>query len=143
MEIYEVGMKIKISDIVVRRRIREELGDLTELRESIRNRGLINPVVINQNRELLAGYRRLMAARELGWKEIECRTMPTRSKIEKLNIENDENIGRKNFTESEVLRYNEMREYLSATGLKKIKLFLIMLVKKIKSWLTKRFSRYS
>jgi len=142
MVIYEVGMKIKISEIKVRKRIREDMGDLTELRESIRNRGLINPVVINQKRELLAGYRRLMAVRELGWKEIECRTMPTRTKVEKLCIENDENIGRKDFTEGEVLKYNEMMEYLSATGLKKIKLFLILLVKKIKAWFRKAFPRY-
>ncbi|HRZ25598.1 MAG TPA: ParB N-terminal domain-containing protein [Spirochaetota bacterium] len=135
-------MKIKISEIKVRKRIREDMGDLTELRESIRNRGLINPVVINQKRELLAGYRRLMAVRELGWKEIECRTMPTRTKVEKLCIENDENIGRKDFTEGEVLKYNEMMEYLSATGLKKIKLFLILLVKKIKAWFRKAFPRY-
>ncbi len=135
-------MKIKISEIKVRKRIREDMGDLTELRESIRNRGLINPVVINQKRELLAGYRRLMAARELGWKEIECRTMPTRTEVEKLSIENDENIGRKDFTESEVVKYNEMMEYLSATGLKKIKLFLILLVKKIKAWFRKAFPRY-
>lgn len=135
-------MKIKISEIKVRKRIREDMGDLTELRESIRNRGLINPVVINQKRELLAGYRRLMAVRELGWKEIECRTMPTRTEVEKLSIENDENIGRKDFTEGEVLKYNEMMEYLSATGLKKIKLFLILLVKKIKAWFRKAFPRY-
>jgi ParB family chromosome partitioning protein len=134
-------MKVKINDIVIGRRIRKEPGDLVELRESMGRLGLINPVVINQDRELLAGFRRIMAARELGWTEIDCRIIHTRSKIEKLNIENDENLGRKNFTLQEIAKYREIREYLSARGFKKFQLWLQWAVKKVRQWINGLLSR--
>ena len=134
-------MNIKIDDIIIHKRIREDIGDLGELRESMRERGLINPVVINQDNELLAGYRRVMAAQELGWKDINCRVLHTTSKIDKLNIEKDENIGRKDFTLNEIRKYNEISEYIQAKGLHKIKLWLKQIFKIIRDWLDALFSR--
>ncbi|HOO70929.1 MAG TPA: ParB N-terminal domain-containing protein [Spirochaetota bacterium] len=134
-------MKIRIDDIVIHKRIRDDIGDMSELRDSMRERGLINPIVINQDNELLAGYRRLMAARELGWKDINCRVLHTTSKIDKLNIEKDENIGRKDFTPGEIQKYNEISEYLQAKGLHKIKLWLKKIFKIIRDWLNAIFSR--
>ncbi|HDQ14841.1 MAG TPA: chromosome partitioning protein ParB, partial [Sediminispirochaeta sp.] len=61
-------MQVPINEIVVKKRIRRDLGDLSRLMESIREHGQLNPVLINSRRELLAGQRRLEAIKRLGWK---------------------------------------------------------------------------
>lgn len=57
---------IKIKDS--RLRVKSNVQDLCE---SLREIGLIHPVVVNHRRELLAGGRRYAAAKRLGWKQIE------------------------------------------------------------------------
>lgn len=54
-----------------------EHGNIKELKQSIEKVGLINPITINQDYELLAGRRRFQATQELGWKEIECQIVNT------------------------------------------------------------------
>ena len=61
-------MKVLIDDIIIKRRIRNSLGDLTYLMESIGKYGLLNPITVTDNLELIAGYRRLQACKALGWK---------------------------------------------------------------------------
>jgi ParB family chromosome partitioning protein len=60
-----VEMKKAISEIVVEEgaRIRKDVGDIAALEKSIANVGLLNPVVIDENNRLVAGYRRLAACR--------------------------------------------------------------------------------
>ena len=59
-----------------RYRLREDLGDLEELKQSMRQHGLLQPIVVRKpnpsalNYEVVAGHRRYIAAIELGWKEI-------------------------------------------------------------------------
>ncbi len=88
-------MQIKIDDIVVRRRIREDLGDLSPLVESIKQHGLMNPVVINSKKVLIAGERRLESAKLLGWKTIPVVVMDKNSEEERLEMEIEENTRRK------------------------------------------------
>ncbi|MDW9503036.1 hypothetical protein GOB10_18440 [Sinorhizobium meliloti] len=59
-----------IDRIVVGRRFRRDFGDLDALAASIRDLGLLQPIVIDQDGNLLAGERRLRACRLLGWTEI-------------------------------------------------------------------------
>lgn len=56
---------VKISDIMVSDRRREDPGDLTGLKESIQRLGILQPIGITPNCKLLWGYRRLTAAAEL------------------------------------------------------------------------------
>jgi len=46
-----------------------DMGDLSELKESIKTLGLINPITIDKTGRLLAGKRRFAAMKELGWDE--------------------------------------------------------------------------
>ena len=46
-------------------------GKLNELVESIKNDGLIQPIVVNRKNIIIAGERRFRAARKLGWKRIQ------------------------------------------------------------------------
>ena len=54
-------------------------GDITILAEDIKHNGLINPVTVTAGLRrgfiLIAGRRRIAAARMLGWKEIPCRVL--------------------------------------------------------------------
>ena len=63
-------MKVKIDDIHVKERLRAQPGDLSVLKESIKQVGLIQPLIINEKNELLCGHRRLLACKELNWDEV-------------------------------------------------------------------------
>ena len=96
-------MQVPISDIKIKKRVRKDLGDLDELKFSMNRYGLLNPITINSNYELVAGHRRLEAAKALGWEEIEAIMINTRDKITLLEIELEENNQRKAFTDDELL----------------------------------------
>ncbi len=95
-------MQTKVSDIVIRNRVRKNLGDLAPLMESLRVHGLMNPVVINSRNELIAGHRRTEAARKLGWETIETRIIDTEDDAERVALEIDENTQRKDLTTDEL-----------------------------------------
>lgn len=95
-------MLIDIDRIVVNDRIRKDFGDIEELADDIRTNGLINPPTINKNYVLLAGERRLMACKLLGWSQIEVHMIDTRDEAHDLAVEMSENNMRRNFTGSEL-----------------------------------------
>ena len=95
-------MQIPIDEIIIKKRIRQDLGDLSKLMESIRNYGQINPILINSKRELIAGQRRLEAIKRLGWKNIEAHVTDTSSPINELEMEIDENLHRRNLSAMEL-----------------------------------------
>lgn len=67
---------ILISKILIGDRIREDLGDIDQLADSIKEYGMLNPITIRAERNnkftLLSGFRRLEAVKKLSWKNIEC-----------------------------------------------------------------------
>jgi len=88
-----------ISDInITEERLRKDNGDLELLKHSISVYGLLQPIVINQNRELIAGGRRLAAHKELGLKTIDVVYYETLSEGQRLELEALENIIRKQMT---------------------------------------------
>ena len=44
-------MKVQIEDILIQDRIRQDVGDLSELISSIKSVGLIHPIVLNEKYE--------------------------------------------------------------------------------------------
>jgi len=58
-------------------RIRRELGDLTSLSKSITLLGWVSPIVVDENLNLVAGYRRLEALRKSGVKHVEVQVVPS------------------------------------------------------------------
>lgn len=104
--------EIPISQIRIGNRLRKDVGDIQSLADSMEDVGLLHPVVINEdNGELIAGYRRVEAAKLLGWKSIEYRKIS----IDDPRIaEIDENEKRKDFNASEtvaVKRYIEKQKH--------------------------------
>lgn len=84
------------ADIVVNRpdRQRKQLNNIEELAESIHRLGLINPLVITRDGELIAGERRLTAVRSLGWTHVPVQFADDLSTYELRCIELDENVKR-------------------------------------------------
>jgi len=106
-------MKVPIESIVVKEeiRIRQDPGDLASLENSIRKVGLLNSVVIDEDNRLIAGYRRLSACRNLGWKEIEANVIEYGSdELKMLDAEVDENLFRKDFTLEEIKSIEKRRQ---------------------------------
>lgn len=62
-----MNSRLNVSDIVIGKRYRKDPGDLSELKESIEKRGLINPITIRRGENLLlAGVRRFECLKQLG-----------------------------------------------------------------------------
>ena len=91
-------MLVNISEIKVKKRVRKDLGDLDALKESLRRYGLLNPITIDNKNRLIAGERRLEAAKLLGWTNINAVVVNNISAITKLELELEENNKRKEFT---------------------------------------------
>ena len=96
-------MLIQIKDIKIKKRVRKDLGDLSALKESLKLYGLMNPITLNKNYELIAGERRLQAATQLGWTTINANIIDNLSEIEQLEMELEENNQRLPFTNDELL----------------------------------------
>ena len=117
-------MKIAIDHILVdeEMRIRKDFGNIRSLEESIETVGLINPLLIDERMQLLAGFRRLTACKNLGWKEVEVRIVELNGDLLKmLDVEIAENFYRKDFTPEEILasekRRNEILEERREKGI--------------------------
>ncbi len=130
----EERVKVKIDDIKIKRRIRKDIGDISDLVDSINRFGLLNPITISPKMVLIAGYRRLEACRALGVREVECRMVSAASKIDRLIIEADENMTRKDLTIHEIEIFEDEKRYLQARGMQKLWFWLIRIMKGIRNW---------
>ena len=93
---------VAIHDIVVGDRYRKDLGDLETLKASITELGLLHPVVIDGDRRLLVGGRRLEACKQLAMLTIPAVTAASLSDLrQRVMAEKDENICRQPFKPSE------------------------------------------
>jgi len=109
-------MQIPVEEIVIKRRIRQDLGDISKLMESLKAYGLMNPILINSSRELIAGRRRLEAAKRLGWKNIEAHIVDSSSEVNELEMEIDENLHRRNLSAVELAEGMSRLEKLKNPG---------------------------
>ena len=63
---------IALTDVIVKDRIRADLGDIEELAESIAREGLLQPIVIDDQNRLVAGGRRYTAFTLLNSNKVAC-----------------------------------------------------------------------
>ena len=94
-------MLVPIEDIKVRKRIRKDMGDIAALADSMKRFGQISPILITKGNVLIAGGRRLEAAKSLGWTRINAVVAEIPDELSKLEYEIEENIQRRDFTPSE------------------------------------------
>jgi ParB family transcriptional regulator, chromosome partitioning protein len=91
--------KLPISKIKVRNRYRKSLGDIDTLAASIKEVGLLHPIVVRPDGRLIAGERRLAACKRLGWKTVSVTYVDLK---EVVRGEFAENAFRKDFLPSEI-----------------------------------------
>ena len=94
-------MLVPIEDIKARKRLRKDMGDISAMADSLKRFGQINPIVINKKNVLIAGERRLEAARSLGWRTINAVVADISDELTMLEYEMEENIQRRDFTPEE------------------------------------------
>jgi len=66
-------MKVEVSSIYPHPKNRQiySLSDLDDLKQSIQEVGLLQPLIINQFNQILSGHRRFECIKQLEWKEVE------------------------------------------------------------------------
>lgn len=100
---------VPIADIAVQDRSRNTLRNIDSLARSIRERGLLHPVVVREvegRLVLVAGQRRIEAARSLGWTEVPVTVVTTLDdEMDALCAEGEENTEREPFTPAEAVEH--------------------------------------
>jgi len=96
--------EVALADIKVGERTRTEMGDIPGLAASIEARGLLQPILVTTDLELIVGARRLDAFAHLGRPTIPACIVGTQVQaLEKLLAEQHENTCRKGFTPQEAV----------------------------------------
>jgi len=107
---YETQL-IPISTVRISSRIRKDTGDIEALAADLGKHGLINPITVmdcqNGSYQLIAGLRRLEAAKRIHMTELRATVLSPIQAEEMLEIEIAENEQRLNFTTAERLEYAE------------------------------------
>ncbi|MDR1785235.1 MAG: ParB N-terminal domain-containing protein [Spirochaetaceae bacterium] len=127
-------MLVPLSEIRIKKRVRKDLGDLEPLKDSMKRYGLLNPITLNARKELIAGRRRLEAARQLGWSGITANIVDVKDTLIQLEMELEENTQRTDFTGDDLLSGYERLNRLKNPGvlrriLNAIKRFFVRLFK--------------
>jgi ParB family chromosome partitioning protein len=108
-----IPVQVPLNNIIVKKRIRKEMGDIVALAESMKRYGQMNPIVLNSRNQLVAGGRRLEAARYLGWLTINAVIVDINDSLPMLEYEVEENLQRQNFSSEELAhatrRLNKLR----------------------------------
>jgi DNA modification methylase len=104
-------VEVAISQIRIKGRYRKDLGDIQALASSMNIVGLLQPVVLDSENRLVAGQRRIEAAKVLGWTKIEAVVAKGLGDALRLLIAQcDENTCRKDFAVSEAVALGKRLE---------------------------------
>lgn len=136
-------MLVKIEDIKVKKRVRRDLGDLTSLKDSMHRYGLMNPITLNSNYELVAGERRLEAAKSLGWERINANVLDSNvDNIRQLEMELEENNQRKEFTDEELMEgYKRLEKLKNPPLIMRLLKFIANIFLKIAEFIKSLFGK--
>ena len=132
-------MLVSIKDIKVKRRVRKDLGNLEDLKDSLRRYGLLNPITLNSKYQLIAGERRLEAAKAIGWTSINANIIDNLTPLSQLEMELEENNQRKEFTDEELMEgYRRLARLRNPSPLRRLwdalVAFFVWIFKTIASW---------
>ena len=99
----DVTTTIPIAEIVIGNRARKDMGDIDSLASSMHDLGQLQPILLGRGNVLIAGARRIEAARSLGWPTIQyIQTNDLDTAALALKAERDENSQRKPLVPSEM-----------------------------------------
>jgi ParB family chromosome partitioning protein len=104
MKLKDNCQELPLDLIEVGPRHRQDLGDIDALAASIRELGLLQPIVVTPQGQLVAGARRLAAVSMLGWAMVQVRVVTgLDDRLQLLQAEQDENTCREPFKTTEVV----------------------------------------
>ena len=107
--------KLYVSDYNVRK---DNIDDIDSLMNNIKVHGLFNPITICKNNdkyEIIAGQRRYLAVKSLGWKRIKCNVVDNVNMFKKLVMSLSENTERKDMSNYDKIKtYSELWKYNSS-----------------------------
>jgi ParB/RepB/Spo0J family partition protein len=89
---------LKRGDITIGERFRKDYGDLEELADSLKEHGIIQPVSVDSDKVLLAGGRRMAAAKMANLVDIPVQMIYDTDEVSSRELELLENIQRKDMT---------------------------------------------
>lgn len=105
------------------------MGDVSELAASLKEHGQITPILIDSEGQLIAGYRRLAAAKELGWDMIEATVREDNDPV--INL--IENMNRKDLT-----LWEEIKAIEEVFGAEAPQCEVVKALSKSKTWVKPR-----
>jgi ParB family transcriptional regulator, chromosome partitioning protein len=112
------------------------------LMESLRKYGQLTPIIINRKHELIAGFRRLQAARRLGWKSIEAVMIDRPTEQQKLEVEIEENVQRLDLSPEDIAEgMARLQKLRHPALLVRIWMFILRILKSIFTGKRKRRRR--
>jgi len=102
--------RVQTAEIVVGKRVREELGNIDALAKSIDAYGLIFPIVLTRGLNLVSGLRRLEACKKLAKTEVDALVLDIEDERLLFHLESEENLCRKALTPAELDREIDMKK---------------------------------
>ena len=110
---------MRIAGIKIGKRVRADLGNIDALAASIEDLGLLQPVVVSPGGKLVAGFRRLKAAKKLRWDRVAVHVAKGMDDVlQALKAERDENVCRKAMTPQEAVESGDAIEGVIQEGAK-------------------------
>jgi len=96
---------IKIIEMskIVDKSLKRDHGDIPSLAQSIKENGLLQPLVMDENENLICGGRRFEAAKLLKWKKVSCHIISVQGENDMLRKQFAENVQHKNFNPVEMV----------------------------------------
>jgi ParB/RepB/Spo0J family partition protein len=86
---------VPLKEVKIKDRFRKDLGDIAGLADSMAEKGLIQPITLDQHMNLKAGERRFRAAERLKWTSIPSIIRQFTDVVDALEVELVENVQRK------------------------------------------------
>ncbi len=110
-------MQIEVDKVNTGNMLRKDMGDLNSLAESIKDKGLINPIVIDSKGNLRRGLRRLSAFKLLGKSKIPCIKVSGETKLGDRVLDFIENVQRQELSWQEKSKFiNQVHTSLKAAS---------------------------
>lgn len=110
-------IEISPDSILVKHALRQDLGDLSRLQDSIRHFGLLHPILIDKQNVLLAGSRRLQACKNIGLPYLAALRLDIEARsLEAIALQSEENACRLDLTEAESQALEKAKEAIAQHG---------------------------
>lgn len=118
-----IELERSVDSIVVGERHRRDAGDMTPLMDSLKRVGLLQPVTITPDGFLICGFRRLEAAKRLGWNTLRVWVRSGLSdELTRLLAERDENVTHKPLSALEAAHlFEEMKALLKEDAARRMR----------------------